>query len=430
MGAVIYSVVAIVIVVALAVSTLRFWLDSRRKAPAQRRLAAAGTLLTLAVTLIIYSSEIDRQILAALTALGIDGGFYETTSSVLHSFDVGCTHAANFINGILGVADVGYRAYPPAWPAALLIVGYGIRFLIYRSHTKKGNEDAALTGAVYWSHITTYVMVIAFLIVIAGVNPWVLVPLSLLATAAIVVSLKLIAEDLGVLLRALAKTVWTGFVRLGRQVAYLATELAARVRAFLAYASKAYVDNVRTPLRAWVERVDKRNQDLRKASGERLKEQDARLGERFRRADPTTRITADGSSPPGQDTSSPGGAQRRRSPRTDEAWYDFEAAGGQGSGDARDAATAIADRNDTGANIASVAEALWDATASRGAVSRASYEEWRRKTPIHAPTADEIERRFGSFDLISSLVGGLQATPGGSITQLEAQLHTRERRTQ
>jgi hypothetical protein len=424
MRAVIYSVVAIAIVAALAVSTVRFWSDGRRKGAAQRRLAAAGTLLTLAVTLMIYSGEINRQILAALTALGIDGGFYETTSSVLHGFDVGCTHAANFINGILGVADVGYRAYPPAWPAALLIVGYGIRFLIYRSHTKRGNEDAALTGAVYWSHITTYVMVIAFLIVVTGVNPWVLVPVSLLATAAIVVSLKLIAEDLGVLLRALAKTVWTGFVRLGRQVAYFATEFAARVRAFLAYASKAYVDNVRTPLRAWVERVDKRNQDLRKASGERLKEQDARLGERFR-------PTGVGSSPPDQDTSHPDATQPRRSPRTDEAWYDFEAAGGQSSGDARDAATAIVDHDDTGANVSSVAEALWDATASRGgAVSRASYEEWRRKTPMHAPTADEIERRFGAINLISSLVAGLQATPGGSITQLEAQLHTREQRTQ
>lgn len=430
MRPVIYSVVAIAIVVALVVSTLRFLSDSRRKGAAQRRLAAMGTLLTLAITLMIYSGEIERQILAALTALGIDGGFYETTSSVLNSVDLACIHAANFINAALGAADVDYRPYPPAWPAALLIVGYGIRFLIYRSHTKKGNEDAALTGAVYWSHITTYVMVIAFLIVIAGVNPWALIPLSLLATAAIVVSLKLIAEDLGVLLRTLAKTTWTGVVRVGRQVAYFATEFAARVRAFLAYASKAYVDNVRTPLRAWVERVDKRNQTLRAASGQRLKEQDARLGERFRRAEPTARTTPDGSPPTGQDARRPGAAQGH-SPRTEEAWYDFEAAGGQPTGDARDAATAVADDDKGGAGISSVAEALWDATASRGgAVSRASYEEWRRKTPMHAPSADEIERRFGSFNLLSSLVGGLQATPGGSIMQLEAQLHTRERRTQ
>ena len=161
------------------------------------------------------------------------------------------------------------------------MAGYGLRFLIYRLHTRKGNKAAALTGSVYWSHASTYVLVMAYLIAVAGGSPWLLIPSSLVLLAAVVVSIKFIAEDVGLTIRALAKAAWRGLTYLAGRIAYYATEFAAMLRSWLAYANIAYISKVRKPLRARLDVIEKRNLDVKDESEKRLADQDARLKERF-----------------------------------------------------------------------------------------------------------------------------------------------------
>lgn len=281
MTAVIIVIVNVVVVVALCVSIVRFLRESKLGAQSVRRLAALSAAVTLLITLLIYSGEFRHQALLALSFLGVSKGLYEAVQSFLTHFDEVCTSVANAINNVLGAEEVGYRPHPPIWPAQLLVLGYLVRFLIYRFHTRRGNTDAALSGAVYWSHITTYVMVLAYLIVIAGLNPSVVVPVSLIAVGAIVVSVKLLIEDFGVSVRAAAKTIWTEVARAAEWIAYLATEFAGAVRSFLAYASRTYVERIREPLRDVIAALEERNEEARKNSKERLAEQNTRHGERF-----------------------------------------------------------------------------------------------------------------------------------------------------
>jgi hypothetical protein len=266
---------------ALCVSILRFWRESKLGATSVRRLAALSSALTLLVALMLYSGELRHNALLGLRQLGAGEGLFEVAREIVNHLDQFFTSIASAINGLIGAEEAGYRPDPPAWPAALLILGYALRFVIYRSHTRKGNAEAALTGAVYWSHITAFAMALAFLIVLGGANPWVLVPGSLVALAAIVVSVKLLIEDFGVGVRAAAETVLTEAARAAGWVAYLATEVAGFVRELLAYASRAYLERVRKPLRRRIAGLERRNRSTREATKKRLAEQDTRLGKRF-----------------------------------------------------------------------------------------------------------------------------------------------------
>ncbi len=281
MTAVIIVIVNLLVAGALCVSIVRFWRESRLGAESVRRLAALSSALTLAIVLIIYSGEFRHQTLLALGDLGASKGLHEAAVDVLTRFDNICTDVANAINNVLGAEHVGFRPFPPVWPAVLLGLGYLIRFIIYRFHTKKGNTEAALSGAAYWNHITTYVMVLAFLIVISGADPSVLVPVSLIALGAIIVSVKLLIEDFGKVLSAAAKTLWTEVSRAAGWIAYIATEVAGFVREALAYASKAYLQHIRKPLDRAIEALNNRNNKTRKGIEKRLANQNTRHEERF-----------------------------------------------------------------------------------------------------------------------------------------------------
>jgi len=124
-------------------------------------------------------------------------------------------------------------------------------------------------------------MVLAFLIVVAGANPSILVPLSLLALIAIIISLKALAEDLARGLRAVGLFAWTEIGRVAGWIAYLATEAAALVREFLACANRAYIERVRRPLERLVRSVEARNAKTREVTRERLARQNSRHKERF-----------------------------------------------------------------------------------------------------------------------------------------------------
>lgn len=289
MSATIAVVINLLFFGVLCVSIARFWRESRLGASSVRRLAALSSMVTLLIVLMIYSGEIRYNALLSLRYLGANEGLYESARTFLLHFDELFTDMANAINRVLGVEQVGYRPHPPLWPAVLLVAGYAVRFAIYRLHTRKGNVEAALTGAVYWSHITTYVMVLAYLIVIAGLPPTVVVPVSLVVLAVIVISVKLLIEDFGVGLRAAVKTIGTELSRAAGWVAYLATEIAGLVRDLLAYASDAYLEHVRKPLRGAVASLEKRNDAARESTKKRLADQNTRHAERFGEANSSER---------------------------------------------------------------------------------------------------------------------------------------------
>lgn len=282
MDSIIITVISVALVVALCVSIARFLSDSRAGAESVRRLAALSCAVTLVVTIIIYSGQFRRQTLAALHQLRASHDLYLSVHDVVTWLDHAATRVANFINDLLGAAQVGFRPNPPIWPALLLIAGYGLRFLIYRLHKKNENLEAAMTGAVYLSHVTTYVMVVAFLIVISGQDPWLLIPLSLVVLGVIIVSIKLVLEDLGAAARALLQTLWTEITRVARRIAYLATAFAAWVRTVLAYANEIYIKNIRNPLRARIASVEARNETAKRRSKKRLEDQETDYRERFK----------------------------------------------------------------------------------------------------------------------------------------------------
>jgi len=269
------------IVVALCLSIVQFWRERRLGSKTLRELASLSAIITLAIFVLIYSGSFLHETLAALRHWDVDPSLRQMVRNILQPFDEGCTAVASAINEALGADDVGYRPTPPAWPAALLVGGYGVRFLIYRFQTRKGNRDSALTGAVYWSYITAYVMAIAYLVVVAEFDAALVVPISLFLIALIVVSVKVFIEDLGLTLRAIAKTIGTELSRAASGVAFIATEIAAMVREALAYANRFYINRIRKPLRSGIKSLEDRNKETRKRAEERLAKQNAQHAERF-----------------------------------------------------------------------------------------------------------------------------------------------------
>jgi hypothetical protein len=281
MTATLVVVLELAIAVALCVSIIQFWRERRLGAKIIRELAALSAFVTLIIFVLLYSGSFLHETMVALRHWGVDPQVRKSILNVLRAFDEACTDVADAINRALAAPEAGYRPHPPGWPAALLVVGYGVRFLIYRFQTRKGNRASALTGAVYWSYITAYVMTLAYLIVLARLDAAVLIPISLLLIAVIVVSVKVFIEDLGLALRAIARTVWTEVSGLASRIAYLATEFAGVVREALAYANRFYMERIRKPLRAGIRALEDRNDKTRERAEDRLTEQDARHAKRF-----------------------------------------------------------------------------------------------------------------------------------------------------
>jgi hypothetical protein len=222
MGSIVAVIVSLGFVAALSISVAKFWSESRLGAESVRRLAALSAAVTLLMVLLIYSGEFRKNGLLALQHLHAHAALYGHAGDFLASVDHVFTKIANVLN--VFTADVGYRPDPPVWPAVVLAIGYLVRFLIYRLHTRKSNTEAALTGSVYWSHVTAYAMVVAFCIVVVGWSPLLVVPISMAIVAIFLVSLRLVLEDLGELVRVGLQSALTLLVAAGRWVAHTATE--------------------------------------------------------------------------------------------------------------------------------------------------------------------------------------------------------------
>lgn len=283
MSSVAIVLINMAILIALCLSIFQFWRGRWLGSKTIRELAALSCLITLIIVVLLYSGEFLHEAVAALRELGTSAELRQEIIDVLTHIDEFCIKIVNAINGVLGAPDVGYRPEPPVWPAVLLSVSYLIRFLIYRFQTRGGYTEAALTGAAYWSFITTYVMLLAYLIVLAQFDPARLIPVSLIILAIVVVGVKVFFEDFGLTVRAIAQTLWTEISRTASFIAYLATEIAAAVREFLSYANRLYVERVRKPLRRGLKAVEDRNERARKKAEDRLARQNTEHTNRFRR---------------------------------------------------------------------------------------------------------------------------------------------------
>jgi hypothetical protein len=281
----------LVVVILLAVGVLcwsiyRFWQESqasRTKVRSARQLAALSSGLTLVVFVLLYADAFTRNLLAAMRNWGVSSDTYATVHTSMTSFDEFVAHVASTIN--VFSRSAGYRSSATLWPGLLLASAYAARFCIYRFQTKpihggKKNQNSALTGSVYWSHITAYMMVVAFMIVIIGWSAWWVVPTSLIVLSAFMFSVAwTVVKDLGVVADAVVlKSVGTALIVAGRQVAFLATEVANFIRIALKYANRAYQERISKPLREKMDALKTSNDSWRNASEERLKEQDKRIG--------------------------------------------------------------------------------------------------------------------------------------------------------
>jgi hypothetical protein len=283
MGAVVVVLLCVAILVALCVSIVQFWRGRDLGAETIRELAALSSLVTLVIVVLLFSGLFLHEALAALREVGASAGLREAAGDALRHVDEACINVINAINGVIGGPDVGYRPEPPVWPAVLLGIAYSVRFLIYRFHTRRHNTDAALTGAAYWSFISTFVMLLAYLIVLADFDPVPLIPASLIALAIVVIGVRVFFEDFGLALRVAVKTISTEVSRAASFIAYLATEIAGAVRELLAYANRLYIERIRKPLRRFFDAAENRNKRSREGAQARLARQNAAHTERFRR---------------------------------------------------------------------------------------------------------------------------------------------------
>jgi hypothetical protein len=264
----------------MIVSTVRFAVDSRKGARTRRQLAALSAAMTAVIVAMLYSGVLVANVPAAARFVGGAGTSHEIYL-LMSAVDGFLTRIANLICRSLSVRQVGYRPSPPIWPAGVLWAGYLARFAIHRYHRRSHNGVSALTGSVYWSHVTACAIAVAFLIVVVGWSPLLVVPTSVAAITVLVVSVKSVVEDLMKVAMTAIHTVIAAVSSIGKWLAYVATEAARHVRRFLRLASKAYLNQVRAPLRRRLAALERWNEELKVRMTERLRLQEARNAEEF-----------------------------------------------------------------------------------------------------------------------------------------------------
>lgn len=268
-------------VAVLVNSTLRFAWGASGAHARQRLAGAVSSLLTLALACAIYSGEFKRNVLGA--AAGSSSGVARAAVRFATAADGVCTRLANVLNP---ARDVSYRPSPSLWPFALLVAAFAVRWLIYLfiSRPGRGQRYAGVTGSVYWSHFSAYLLTVAFLAMVAhwdaravGVASVVLLLLVLLGAV--------FAEDLwlviGTGLVAGANLASAG----AKAVAEGAVIAASAARALIESASRWYLAHVRGPLRKSTAHVVEATEQVNTRMDERLISQERAHRERFGRTD-------------------------------------------------------------------------------------------------------------------------------------------------
>jgi hypothetical protein len=247
------------------------------RAVGARVLAAGSSLVTLLVAAAIYADAFRRAAMDASRTWFGDSPFTVGLHDAIAPADRFVRDAVNAVNP---GNDVVYTPHPALWPIVLIAVAYVVRGLMYLTLERKDLKHAAVTGATYWSHITGYAMIVAFLVEIVGWNAFAVVAVSLLILAACVVGLAGVFEDAGVVFRAVLRVAAHYLHGVSEKLARLGASIAAAIRIFFRRAHRLYLDHVRAPIRrrtssaiAAAERFDRQAAEELKRENERHRQQ-------------------------------------------------------------------------------------------------------------------------------------------------------------
>lgn len=151
----------------------------------EHRIVAAGSsLVALIGYCTIYSGQIRRISIQAISHWTADPTTINRADDHFRDADQFFTRLANYLSP---GEHVGYRPYPTLIPLIILASVFTIRSLIYFSVTRRRFPDAGVTGPVYWSHISAYVMLVSFFIVIVNWNVAIVIAGSLALIVALIV---------------------------------------------------------------------------------------------------------------------------------------------------------------------------------------------------------------------------------------------------
>jgi hypothetical protein len=265
---------------ALANSVIRFLHAAFAEAEGsdQRLLAAVSSATTLVAVSTIYSGRFAEDCDRAVRHWTDDSRAIRTADRVLIHIDDVCTSIANALNPS---KDVGFRPHPTFIPFAIIGCLYIIRWLIYVSATRKRLRYAAITGSVYWSHITAYVGVVSFLVVIANWDVALVIGASLLLIVLLVVGLMGVFQDALFVIRGGIASLWKLIKGLGGSVARASLTVARTVRIMVERAHELYRIHISTPLRKATDTVVDASARFEERSKEKLAEENQRHRDRF-----------------------------------------------------------------------------------------------------------------------------------------------------
>jgi hypothetical protein len=176
------------------------------------------------------------------------------------------------------------RLYPTLLPAVWLGIAYLARAIIYATVSRRKHEldldVSAITGPVYWSHITAYGMFISVAVVVAKAPIWMVVGLSVALFLVMFAGFYGFLGDVGVLFRELYKGLWLSLRSLIRLVGERLNAIAATARALVEHGQYIYETFIQAPMEnasAWIK---ERSESFNERTERRLETQNRRLKER------------------------------------------------------------------------------------------------------------------------------------------------------
>jgi hypothetical protein len=257
--------------------------DDDRVTAGARLLASLSSAVSLAVVVAIYVDSFRRATMNAARSWTSDQSFLNGVQSAVVGGDQAVRSGVNFMNP---GPDVSYRPHPSIWPIVIVVSSYAVRWLIYVTVERGNYRNAAITGSAYWSHMTAYAMIVSFLVVVAGWNALLVVPVSMLLVLGLLIGVAGIFEDIFLLVRVGGRLVMTYAKGVGAVLARHTVAVARLVRVMFQRGHELYVERVRMPVQRFTGRLEMAADQFDQRAHDELADEDERNRRLFSRAKP------------------------------------------------------------------------------------------------------------------------------------------------
>ena len=266
-----YAFMELAALAILTNSIIRFFLSSAWSGnlSENRILAGTSSLVTLLITCILYSEAVTRDWTAAIrTVFGSKWvALQERIFAALDSINSFFFNLNSSIDYHHVSANILHQV---SWPLVILGVSYALRLCIYLALERRNLNDAATTGAVYWSHITAYAMLISLAIVVVHWEPLVVLSGSIGIIVVLLIGFQGVFADIFVLLTGFARFSWRIASSGGREIARVSAFIAGTVRLVFSRAHAVYSRHVSDPIRRNTERAVKFSTEVDNRAKQRL----------------------------------------------------------------------------------------------------------------------------------------------------------------